>query len=147
MIAACARVGAKAPKGGAAGSLAAAMPGGGAGFAKAFSSKTRDCRVSIAEFAAGSNAAGRAPKAFQAKWKPVRIKKTRQIKGLESRAPSGALDLALDHLQLEFGDRLGGIEALRAGLGAVHDLSLIHISEPTRLGMISYAVFCLKKKK
>ena len=30
---------------------------------------------------------------------------------------------------------------------AVAELSLIHISEPTRLGMISYAVFCLKKKK
>src|SRR5450759_5680500 len=30
---------------------------------------------------------------------------------------------------------------------AVYLLSLIHISEPTRLGMISYAVFCLKKKK
>src|SRR5450756_816181 len=29
----------------------------------------------------------------------------------------------------------------------VWSLSLIHISEPTRLGMISYAVFCLKKKK
>src|SRR5665648_1134014 len=29
----------------------------------------------------------------------------------------------------------------------VYTLSLIHISEPTRLGMISYAVFCLKKKK
>src|SRR5450759_3009006 len=29
----------------------------------------------------------------------------------------------------------------------VYVLSLIHISEPTRLGMISYAVFCLKKKK
>ena len=28
----------------------------------------------------------------------------------------------------------------------VQVLSLIHISEPTRLGMISYAVFCLKKK-
>ena len=28
-----------------------------------------------------------------------------------------------------------------------NELSLIHISEPTRLGMISYAVFCLKKKK
>ena len=28
-----------------------------------------------------------------------------------------------------------------------YPLSLIHISEPTRLGMISYAVFCLKKKK
>src|SRR5450756_75342 len=27
----------------------------------------------------------------------------------------------------------------------VYVLSLIHISEPTRLGMISYAVFCLKK--
>src|SRR5450759_5049801 len=31
------------------------------------------------------------------------------------------------------------------GIG-MHYLSLIHISEPTRLGMISYAVFCLKKK-
>src|SRR5450756_2508479 len=29
----------------------------------------------------------------------------------------------------------------------LQNLSLIHISEPTRLGMISYAVFCLKKKK
>src|SRR5678815_3523149 len=28
-----------------------------------------------------------------------------------------------------------------------NDLSLIHISEPTRLLSISYAVFCLKKKK
>ena len=28
----------------------------------------------------------------------------------------------------------------------VPDLSLIHISEPTRLLSISYAVFCLKKK-
>src|SRR5665648_1238571 len=28
--------------------------------------------------------------------------------------------------------------------GVVRHLSLIHISEPTRLGMISYAVFCLK---
>src|SRR5678815_3567875 len=30
---------------------------------------------------------------------------------------------------------------------AIHILSLIHISEPTRLLSISYAVFCLKKKK
>src|SRR5660398_139652 len=29
----------------------------------------------------------------------------------------------------------------------VQGLSLIHISEPTRLRRISYAVFCLKKKK
>ena len=32
-------------------------------------------------------------------------------------------------------------------LDAQHKLSLIHISEPTRLRRISYAVFCLKKKK
>src|SRR5450756_2447228 len=31
--------------------------------------------------------------------------------------------------------------------GLTIGLSLIQISEPTRLGMISYAVFCLKKKK
>eukprot|EP00658_Telonema_sp_P-2_P011393 TRINITY_DN14336_c0_g1_i1.p1 TRINITY_DN14336_c0_g1~~TRINITY_DN14336_c0_g1_i1.p1 ORF type:complete len:316 (-),score=60.07 TRINITY_DN14336_c0_g1_i1:52-999(-) len=31
--------------------------------------------------------------------------------------------------------------------GETEDLSLIHISEPTRLLSISYAVFCLKKKK
>ena len=29
----------------------------------------------------------------------------------------------------------------------IHNLSLIHISEPTRQAEISYAVFCLKKKK
>eukprot|EP00658_Telonema_sp_P-2_P075807 TRINITY_DN6557_c0_g1_i4.p1 TRINITY_DN6557_c0_g1~~TRINITY_DN6557_c0_g1_i4.p1 ORF type:complete len:107 (+),score=11.60 TRINITY_DN6557_c0_g1_i4:690-1010(+) len=35
------------------------------------------------------------------------------------------------------------------GIGgdAIVALSLIHISEPTRLLSISYAVFCLKKKK
>eukprot|EP00658_Telonema_sp_P-2_P065375 TRINITY_DN54629_c0_g1_i1.p1 TRINITY_DN54629_c0_g1~~TRINITY_DN54629_c0_g1_i1.p1 ORF type:complete len:135 (+),score=35.19 TRINITY_DN54629_c0_g1_i1:3-407(+) len=32
-------------------------------------------------------------------------------------------------------------------IGLVVYLSLIHISEPTRLLSISYAVFCLKKKK
>src|SRR5674536_355109 len=44
------------------------------------------------------------------------------------------------------GDRT---DAPRAGIrrGAVRGLSLIHISEPTRLLSISYAVFCLKKKK
>src|SRR6266481_10182108 len=32
-----------------------------------------------------------------------------------------ASDLTLDHLQLQLGNRLGRIEALRARLGAVHD--------------------------
>eukprot|EP00658_Telonema_sp_P-2_P078114 TRINITY_DN7236_c0_g1_i7.p1 TRINITY_DN7236_c0_g1~~TRINITY_DN7236_c0_g1_i7.p1 ORF type:complete len:244 (-),score=99.69 TRINITY_DN7236_c0_g1_i7:112-843(-) len=36
---------------------------------------------------------------------------------------------------------------VRDGKEAVQGLSLIHISEPTRLLSISYAVFCLKKKK
>src|SRR5450756_3171642 len=42
----------------------------------------------------------------------------------------------------------GGVQTLNiTGTGRyVRMLSLIHISEPTRLGMISYAVFCLKKK-
>src|SRR5450759_4555684 len=31
----------------------------------------------------------------------------------------------------------------KGGMGLLYWLSLIHISEPTRLGMISYAVFCL----
>ena len=33
-----------------------------------------------------------------------------------------------------------------AYIDTAHDLSLIHISEPTRRYAISYAVFCLKKK-
>src|SRR5665809_76827 len=60
-----------------------------------------------------------------------------------------------------FVERTGGrMEALRMlGVGTPRSewrwfpcpafliLSLIHISEPTRLRRISYAVFCLKKKK
>src|SRR5450759_564389 len=53
--------------------------------------------------------------------------------------------------------RLPGLQVVKLGypgestttmidgsLGEYTHLSLIHISEPTRLGMISYAVFCLK---
>src|SRR5450756_1214911 len=42
---------------------------------------------------------------------------------------------------------LVGRVAMHIPAVVVPHLSLIHISEPTRLGMISYAVFCLKKKK
>src|SRR5450756_2842127 len=38
----------------------------------------------------------------------------------------------------------GGIRAVGDMRRLLLALSLIHISEPTRLGMISYAVFCLK---
>ena len=42
----------------------------------------------------------------------------------------------------------GTVHSLPNARGDLYvQLSLIHISEPTRLGMISYAVFCLKKKK
>src|SRR5450756_2705243 len=44
------------------------------------------------------------------------------------------ISFALDHIEKE--ERLNYL---------AYYLSLIHISEPTRLGMISYAVFCLKK--
>src|SRR5665648_919970 len=40
-----------------------------------------------------------------------------------------------------------GYKLIPYRLNKSNNLSLIHISEPTRLGMISYAVFCLKKKK
>src|SRR5450759_5895517 len=53
--------------------------------------------------------------------------------------------------QTQFGSRIAHgplVYGIAAGLlFQLHLLSLIHISEPTRLGMISYAVFCLKKKK
>ena len=43
---------------------------------------------------------------------------------------------------------LKGIEVVEATQGyEALNLSLIHISEPTRQAEISYAVFCLKKKK
>src|SRR5450756_2683965 len=53
----------------------------------------------------------------------------------------GAAGARLDDDVAAFADLLEGGREHLARLG----LSLIHISEPTRLGMISYAVFCLKK--
>ena len=46
--------------------------------------------------------------------------------------------LAIVHLDL-----INGLSSKEVAV----DLSLIHISEPTRQAEISYAVFCLKKKK
>src|SRR5450756_2017927 len=59
---------------------------------------------------------------------------------------SGGRDARTDSVHL-VAAHLGIEYALRLILEGVHHvrLSLIHISEPTRLGMISYAVFCLKK--
>src|SRR5678816_4619716 len=50
--------------------------------------------------------------------------------------------LARGHALLEGVPGLGKTKLVQT----LSDLSLIHISEPTRLLSISYAVFCLKKK-
>src|SRR5450756_1182456 len=47
---------------------------------------------------------------------------------------------ACDYVMLGGGGLIQDVTSWRSSLY----LSLIHISEPTRLGMISYAVFCLK---
>src|SRR5678815_2109628 len=64
-------------------------------------------------------------------------------------APIAATGTSLGALLLPVG-ALGAWEYYRRGdlnIRASLLLSLIHISEPTRLLSISYAVFCLKKKK
>src|SRR5689334_3070412 len=43
------------------------------------------------------------------------------LRSSRRQARSTRLDLPLDQLQLELGDRLRRVEALRTGLGAVHD--------------------------
>src|SRR5450759_5054937 len=50
-------------------------------------------------------------------------------------------------VDLDLGCGRGGVPDVAVGVSGPWWLSLIHISEPTRLGMISYAVFCLQKKK
>src|SRR5660397_162981 len=54
-----------------------------------------------------------------------------------------AVEEVLSELSIE---QLAQNERARKGT-PMYYLSLIHISEPTRLRRISYAVFCLKKKK
>src|SRR3954469_12030647 len=58
-----------------------------------------------------------------------------------------ALNLPLDHLLLDLGDRLRRIEALRAGLGAVHDgmaavepERILEIVEPLAGGLVAAVV-------
>src|SRR5674536_276730 len=65
----------------------------------------------------------------------------RRASGDPATRPAAKIRL-LDSLFGEFDGQT--LELLR---GLVRSLSLIHISEPTRLLSISYAVFCLKKKK
>eukprot|EP00658_Telonema_sp_P-2_P037620 TRINITY_DN27050_c0_g1_i3.p1 TRINITY_DN27050_c0_g1~~TRINITY_DN27050_c0_g1_i3.p1 ORF type:complete len:135 (+),score=35.99 TRINITY_DN27050_c0_g1_i3:24-428(+) len=57
--------------------------------------------------------------------------------------PALKCTFSVDGTMVAVGHKNGGFTVLADDL----DLSLIHISEPTRLLSISYAVFCLKKKK
>ena len=61
---------------------------------------------------------------------------------------NGQVAMAADAL-VTFGDtRLTHRQEANQKIFSIEDaLSLIHISEPTRLRRISYAVFCLKKKR
>ena len=56
--------------------------------------------------------------------------------------------LVVDGQATRVGFQMDGDKKVRVAkkTGKVIDLSLIHISEPTRRTPISYAVFCLKKK-
>src|SRR5665648_1152638 len=63
----------------------------------------------------------------------------RVVHGVRTAAAAGARVVVLTN-------GCGGLDPSWTPGTAVLILSLIHISEPTRLGMISYAVFCLKKK-
>src|SRR5450756_1642962 len=59
----------------------------------------------------------------------------------------GSVDQRVALLEFLLGPAAAGlhVEACARQQVSGQDLSLIHISEPTRLGMSSYAVFCLTK--
>src|SRR5678809_230538 len=60
---------------------------------------------------------------------------------------SSAFTVGLLHALHAYSGRYASAEQLAKEACAIEILSLIHISEPTRQAEISYAVFCLKKKK
>src|SRR5660397_275945 len=65
----------------------------------------------------------------------------------QQRVPGASTDLHFEHGVAYLHPIPFLQEHLPLNLHSVEDLSLIHISEPTRLRRISYAVFCLTKKK
>ena len=87
---------------------------------------------------------------------------TAELEGKELQERGATLVDILEELQApregidDIGDDYGGgarpmegdddaVGSYEARAPPPYELSLIHISEPTRLGMSSYAVFCLKK--
>src|SRR5660397_226303 len=60
---------------------------------------------------------------------------------------SRLVDVHVQRLRAKVEKDSGAPQLIITVRGAGYKLSLIHISEPTRLRRNSYAVFCLKKKK
>ena len=81
----------------------------------------------------------------------IEIKKPRSKRSLNQNAYLWSLvhELALkmDEDEMDVYIKLIGGTKVKYEVLKVLALSLIHISEPTRQAEISYAVFCLKKKK
>eukprot|EP00658_Telonema_sp_P-2_P002617 TRINITY_DN10983_c0_g2_i3.p1 TRINITY_DN10983_c0_g2~~TRINITY_DN10983_c0_g2_i3.p1 ORF type:complete len:370 (+),score=122.38 TRINITY_DN10983_c0_g2_i3:250-1359(+) len=71
-----------------------------------------------------------------------------ELEYLKSLAALGTMSSqAQAALEEKIESKAAELRDMRAARQLEQDLSLIHISEPTRLLSISYAVFCLKKKK
>src|SRR5450756_14531 len=119
------------------------------------------CRVGVATYASRLVLWLTATRSWRRSWPPRRTpapglhgpasgqsdEQTQQVFRLETgqgwnlNSPNGFWDCdQMWHGNRRYSGRHRGGNAWRRVL----DLSLIHISEPTRLGMISYAVFCLK---
>ena len=87
----------------------------------------------------------------------TRYEQVRRIYPVDHLAPDGG---SLNHRHVRAGEGRGDgmaetsparahldVQRARPWVDEPPELSLIHISEPTRQEAISYAVFCLKKKK
>ena len=72
---------------------------------------------------------------------------TRKLGDFENGEKYYLLGLEIDPNHVGINEYLGELYVVTNRLDLAKELSLIHISEPTRLRRISYAVFCLKKKK
>eukprot|EP00658_Telonema_sp_P-2_P071078 TRINITY_DN6039_c0_g1_i3.p1 TRINITY_DN6039_c0_g1~~TRINITY_DN6039_c0_g1_i3.p1 ORF type:complete len:290 (+),score=76.72 TRINITY_DN6039_c0_g1_i3:69-938(+) len=102
--------------------------------------------------AEGTAAEGTAAEAVEGITSAVAVERTAAAvgtaEGAASASKSAGAEVAERPASVGTADLVGTATAVAGGadLGTT-TLSLIHISEPTRLLSISYAVFCLKKKK
>src|SRR5665647_3875083 len=101
---------------------------------------------------AGTTVGHREPVVLSGRAIAQRIKATSGITGLSPPrvhidGEVWHLDVGSSHPGAEAGPKGWAVRPLKRYASWVQNLSLIHISEPTRRTPISYAVFCLKKKR